>query len=70
MLLLMCWEFFGPLVNLLYGFRFRHAVTYLDLASQHLNIAFDLLDIVVCKFAPLVVHGSMQLLPIALNLVM
>ena len=66
----MCLEFASPLVDLLFGFLFRYALAYLDLASHHLNIAFDLLYVVVCKFAPLMAHGSMQLFPIALNLVM
>ena len=53
-------ELEGPLVDLLFGFRFRHAIAFLDLASQYLDIAFDLLYVVVCEFAPLVAHTSMQ----------
>jgi len=62
-----CEELDGPLFDLPSGFCFRHAIALLDLAGQHLDIAFDLLYIVVCEFAPLVVYAPTQLFPIALN---
>src|SRR6266487_2388604 len=64
---LVCVELVGPVFDLLAGFRFRYAIAFLDFASQYRDIAFDLLDVVVREFAPLVVYGSTQLLPIALN---
>ena len=39
LLRLVCVELAGPLVDLLSGFRFRHAIAFLNLASQHLDIA-------------------------------
>jgi hypothetical protein len=57
----------GPQFDLLSGFRFRHAVAFLNLASQRLDIAFDLFNIVVREFTPLVAHTSAQLLPVTLN---
>src|SRR6266849_5158537 len=60
-------ELADPLFDLLPGFRFRHAIAFLNLASQQLDIAFDLLYVVVREFAPLVACASTQLLPIALN---
>jgi hypothetical protein len=47
-----------PLLELHTGLCFRHAIAFLNLASQHLDIAFDLLDIVVSEFASLVVDAS------------
>jgi len=69
LLRLMCMELAGPLFDLLAGFRFRHAIAFLDLASQHRDIAFDLLYVVVREFAPLVAYDPTQLLPVALNFV-
>jgi len=60
----------NPLFDLPSGFRFRHAIAFLNLASQHLDIAFDLLYIVVREFAPLVAYTATQLLPVALNSVL
>ncbi|HEX6554129.1 MAG TPA: hypothetical protein VF026_15295 [Ktedonobacteraceae bacterium] len=59
----------GPLFDLLSGFRFRYAIAFLDLASQHFDITFDLLYVVVREFAPLVAHAPAQLLPVALDYV-
>src|SRR5438270_5481173 len=67
LLRLVCVEHAGPVVDLLSGFRFRHAIAFLDLASQHFDITFDLLYVVVREFAPLVAHAPTQLLPIALD---
>ena len=67
LLRLVCVELAGPLVDLLSGFRFRYAIVFLDLASQHFDITFDLLYVVVREFAPLVAYVSTQLLPIALD---
>ena len=47
-----------PLFDLPSSFRFRHAIAFFDLANQHLDIAFDLLYVVMRKFAPLVAHAS------------
>ena len=55
------------MVDLLSGFRFRYAILFLDLASQHFDITFDLLYVVVREFAPLVAYASTQLLLIALD---
>jgi len=60
-------ELTGPVVDLLSGFRFRDAIVFLDLASQHFDITFDLLHVVVRELAPLVAYVSTQLLPIALD---
>src|SRR6266480_5077003 len=59
---LLCMELVDPILDLLTGFRFCHAVALLDLACQHLDIAFDLLYIVVSEFAPLANYASTQLL--------
>src|SRR5947208_3743957 len=67
LLRLVCVELAGPVVDPLSGFRFRHAIAFLDLASQHFDITFDLLYVVVRELAPLVVYASTQLLPVALN---
>ena len=60
-------ELDDPALDLPSGFCFRHAIAFLDLAGQHLDIAFDLLYIVVREFTPLVLYAPAQLLPIALN---
>ena len=60
-------ELAGPLVDLLSGFRLRDAIVVMDLASQHFDITFDLLYVVVREFASLVAYASTQLLPVALN---
>ena len=67
LLRLVCVELAGPLVDLLSGFRFRYAIVFLDLASQHFDITFDLIYVVVREFAPLVAYAPAQLLPVALN---
>ena len=67
LLRLVCVELAGPLVDLLSGFRLRDARVVLDLASQHFDITFDLLHVVVRELAPLVAYVSTQLLPIALD---
>ena len=64
---MLCLELAGPLFDLLFGFSFRHSIMFLDLASQYLDIAFDLLYVVVREFAPLVADATAQLLPVALN---
>jgi hypothetical protein len=55
------------MLDLLTGFRFRYAIVFLDLASQQLDIAFDLLYVIMREFAPLVAYAATQLLPVALN---
>ena len=67
LLRLVCVELAGPLVDLLSGFRLREARVVLDLASQHFDITFDLLHVVVRELASLVAYASTQLLPVALN---
>ena len=67
LLRLVCVQLAGPVVDLLPGFHFRHAIAFLDLAGQHFDITFDLLYVVVREFAPLVAYVSTQLLSIALD---
>lgn len=67
LLCFVCKGLVDPLFDLPFGFCLRRAIAFLDLARQHLHIAFDLLDVIVGEFAPLVTYASTQLFPVALN---
>jgi hypothetical protein len=67
LLCFVCKGFVDPLFDLPFGFCLRCAIAFLDLASQRIHIAFNLLDVIVGEFAPLVTYASTQLLPVALN---
>src|SRR5437588_8688703 len=62
-----CEELDGPALDLPSGFRFRHAIAFLDLARHLLDVTLDLLHVVMREFSPLVAYAPTQLLPIALN---
>ncbi len=67
LLCFVCKGFVDPWFDLPSGFRLRRAIAFLDLARQHLQIAFDLLDVMMGEFAPLVTYASTQLFPVVLN---
>ena len=58
LLCFVCKGFVDPLFDLPFGFCLRCAIAFLDLASQRIHIAFNLLDVIVGEFAPLVTYAS------------
>jgi hypothetical protein len=58
-----------PSVDLAIGFVLSLAIPLLKLADELLAIAGDDVHIVTGQFAPLLLHGALELFPIAFDLV-
>src|SRR5690349_8698195 len=56
-----------PLLQLLLGFILADAVRVLDLADQLVAITGDAVQVVVGELAPLLLHFSLHLLPVAFD---
>src|SRR5437016_10114417 len=56
-----------PVVHILVDLILGKAVTLLQLALQLFATAFDHIEIVVGKFAPFFLGGTLELLPVAFN---
>src|ERR1700722_5888518 len=60
---------FQPLVRLLLGVFFGYAVTLLKLADKNVALAVDHLQIVIGKFAPLLLGSAFHLFPLSGHLI-
>src|ERR1700722_5872590 len=60
---------FHPLVRLLLGVFFGYAVTFLKLADKNVTLAVDHLQIVIGKFAPLLLGSALHLFPFSGHLI-
>src|SRR5438477_2834546 len=58
-----------PQVGLPFGFFFANAVPLLKLADQLVPLASNQLQIVIRKFSPLLLHGTLQLFPFPFKLI-
>src|ERR1700733_13440080 len=60
---------FQPLVSLLLGFVFGHAITFLKFADQAVPFAGNHLKIIVGKFSPLLLGSAFHLFPFSGHLI-
>jgi hypothetical protein len=59
----------AKLLDLGFGFFFRDAIELLQLACEHVLVTFDLFQMVIGEFSPLLADFAGQLFPVAFDLV-
>jgi hypothetical protein len=57
----------GPLVDSLLGLILLDSVAFLQLTDEAVALAGDVVEIIVRKLAPLLLHGTFELLPLTLD---